>query len=118
MTTKDLELEESLFGGVYEKDVGSTAYDKGDFYVESSGWSGFCLSAGEANKTVVVQTEGAKKFKKTAATVAVAKGDKLYSTDNEATVNKTSASRTLIGYAVSASPSGTKNVMVDLWKGT
>ena len=105
-----------LESGIYTMPVGATAYTKGDFYVKGD-WSGVCLSDGEANLDVAVQTEGGIQATKTPANLVCNQGDKLYSTDNEATVNKTSASRKLVGYCLLASSASDKYVWCDLVKG-
>ena len=101
--------------GVYQF-TAAAAYSKGDFFCKGD-WSGQVIDDYASGELMAVQTAGQVEVPKSAATLAVALGDALYSTDNEATVNKTSASRKLVGYAMAASPNGTLNVMLDLVKG-
>ncbi len=68
--------------------------------------TGVALDDAARGQPVVLQTEGAASFRKTANSVAVNAGARVYGTTSSNQVNVTSASRNFLGYALNASPGG------------
>lgn len=108
---------EGSYGNTLQITAGSDAYAKGDFWAKG-GLAGICADDIPADSEGTVIMKGVVKgVPKTANTVVLAVGDKLYCEDNANSVNKTASSRIAVGYALSASGNGVANVDVYLAPG-
>lgn len=112
---------EGAQGGVIQVRTGNAAYAKGDFWAKGS-VAGYCLDDIAANSTGAVQLHGVfHDVPFGGQTAGVAVGDKLYCSDNQNTVNKsTGGGRVAVGYALSSkanSNSGTVDLLLALGVG-
>ena len=104
------------FGQVIEV-TSATAYDAGDFWAKGS-LAGVVMNDIPANGKGAVVLEGViHNVPKTANSVVITVGAKLYSADNANSVNTTSSSRVAVGYALSASTASQSTVDVLLAPG-